>query len=372
MNLLMLSGDSSVAQGRQGAFYEMLRRFARHWSRLDIITPSAPCAAPRCIHDHVYIHPANASRALQPLFIRRKGAQLLAERPYALVVSHDYGFFYNGIGAWWLLRNRNIPYVSEIHHVEGYPRAVSLRERAWRAAAMRYLPFVAKRAAAIRVVNRNEVPTLLRKLGVPDDKILVLSSLYLDFEVLQAQDVPKRYDLLFVARLAANKGILTLLRAVAQVKHTHPQLQLAIRGDGPLRTQAEAFIVENDLAQNVQFLPRVADAQAMTTLYNQATMLVCASTVEGNPRVTAEAMACGVPVISTPVGIMPEIMQDGVSGLFFNWDADELAAKIRLLLDDAALRERLGAAGRRAVQPFDADTVIARYAEAYRALALQA
>jgi glycosyltransferase involved in cell wall biosynthesis len=97
-------------------------------------------------------------------------------------------------------------------------------------------------------------------------------------------------------------------------------------------------------------------------------MLICASTAEGGPRVTVEAMACGVPVISTPVGVMRELITDGENGLLFRWQADELAAHMRRLLDDDALRLRLAENGRASVQGFQADAVIERYARGYQDL----
>jgi glycosyltransferase involved in cell wall biosynthesis len=66
---------------------------------------------------------------------------------------------------------------------------------------------------------------------------------------------------------------------------------------------------------------------------------------------------------------MPELVRDGENGLLFHWDAGELARKIELLLDDEALRTRIGEAGRESVQGFRAEVVMARYAAAYRALA---
>lgn len=370
MNLLMLSGDSSIAQGRDGAFYQMLRRFAQYWSRIDILTPSAPGAAERTIHENVYVHPSRWHRALQPLFIRQKGRQLLSERPYHLITSHDFGFFYNGIGAAWLLHNKpHIPFVSEVHHIEGYPLAVSWREKLWRLAAQAYLPFAARRVAAFRVVNQHEVPDFLRKLGIPEEKILVLPSVYLDFEIFKPlPELSKDYDMLFVGRLAVNKGIDLILQALTQVKQTHPDIKLAVRGEGALKTWLGNFIQEHQLQHNVIFVPRVADSAEMARLYQSAKMLICASTVEGNPRVTIEAMACGVPVLSTPVGIMPEVIQEGENGFLFPRDAAALATKIRVLLDDADLQARMGDAGRQSVQQFDADTMIANYARAYHEL----
>jgi glycosyltransferase involved in cell wall biosynthesis len=373
-NLLMLSGDNSIARGIDSTFSEMLAQFSAYWQRIDILTPTAPDATTQVIHDNVHVHPAPHHRLLQPYFIHQKGTQLLAERPYHLVTSHDYGFFYNGLGAWWLLKNREIPLVSEIHHVEGYPKAVSLRERLWRAAAMRYLPWIEPHVAAFRVVHHSQVPDFLRELSIPDEKILVLHSLYLDFDVFQPlPDVQAHpaYDVLFVGRLTANKGLPILLDAIQQVTTTHPQTTLAIRGAGSLESAIRQRIITEGLQSNVQFLPRVRSSAEMAAVYNRARMLVCASTVEGNPRVTAEAMACGVPVISTPVGIMPELITHGENGFLFQWDADALAGYIRQLLDDDSLRQRIARAGREAVQPFDAASMIQRYAEGYHRLIAQ-
>jgi glycosyltransferase involved in cell wall biosynthesis len=366
-NLLMLSGDNSIARGHDSAFYRLLERFSHYWQRIDILTPAAPDATARTLFGNVHVHPAPYHRALQPLFIKHKGTALLAERPYHLVTSHDFGFFYNGIGASWLLRGKNIPLVSEVHHIEGYPLAVTQRERLWRMAAQAYFPFMGKRAAAFRVVNQ-DVGQALQTMGVPQSKIRLLYSLYLDFDVYHPMDTAKNYDVLFVGRLASNKGILLILDAIAQVAQTQPQVRLAIRGSGELETAVKVKIANAGIEPNVIFLPRVENTDDMAQLYQQARMLVCASTVEGNPRVTIEAMACAIPVISTRVGIMSEVIQHGANGFLFNRDASELAQYIRLLLDNPALRETIGAVGQQAVQRFAADTVIRDYALAYHAI----
>jgi glycosyltransferase involved in cell wall biosynthesis len=254
-----------------------------------------------------------------------------------------------------------------VHHIEGYPLAVTWRERLWRRAAELYFPWMGKRAAAFRVVN-SEVGQTLQTLGVPPSKIRLLYSLYLDFEIYKPHDTVKKYDILFVGRLASNKGILVLIEALTQITATHPQVLLAIRGSGALHATIKARIAAAGIEQHVLFLPHVEKADDMAQLYQQARMLVCASTVEGNPRVTIEAMACGVPVISTPVGIMPEVIQHGQNGLLFDGTASELAQNMRLLLDNAGLRDTMGAAGRQAVQRFAADTVIRDYALAYHSL----
>ncbi len=362
----MLSGDTSAVRGQDGPFYQMLRRFSRYWTRIDILCPPAPDAHPRCIHDNVYLHPSPYRRTLwQPYFIARYGRKLMRERDYALVVSHDYGLFLNGIGA-RLLRK---PYVSEMHHVEGHPIAVTFREWVYSRLAKIYIRRAARSAAAIRVVNDHEMPTLLRQLGVPEKKILVLPSQCLDLNMLRPLPTePKPYDVLFVGRLASNKGLMTLLQAIDLVKDTHRHVQLGIRGEGELYEAVRDRIIDLKLQVNVTFIPRVDTPEDLTHLYNQTLILVCASTSEGGPRVTVEAMACGIPVISTPVGIMPDIIKDGQNGFLFAWNVYDLAAKIIVLLENKRLRAEIGEAGRQTVQQFEADAMIERYARGYHDL----
>ena len=363
-NLLMLSGDSSIARGIDGAFHQMLGRFSRYWNRIDILTPSASDTRDCQIHDNVYVYPAQQHRLLQPFFIKRKGEALFNTRDYHLVTSHDFGFFYNGIGATWLLSGKNIPLVSEIHHIEGYPVASTIREKLWQWSARQYIPFIAKQGAYFRVVNQN-IREQLTKFGASEEKIYTLYSVYLDLDLYRPMTIEKEFDVLFVARLAPNKGIMMLLETIRLLKQSHPDIKLAIRGEGVLKKQIEQYIETYSLQNNVLFLPRVKDSSQMPEIYNKAKLLVCASTVEGNPRVTIEAMACGTPVISTRVGIMPEVVQNGENGLLVDWDAENIASAIRQLLDDGTLYKSIAVSGGEAVQRFEAESIIREYATAY-------
>ncbi|MBN2471290.1 MAG: glycosyltransferase family 4 protein [Anaerolineae bacterium] len=371
-NLLMIGSDPSVAQGQKSTHYHMLRHFSAHWRRIDYICPPGRGAIPRQVHSNVFVHPSPWPKIMQPRFIQRKGAELLAQRDYDLVTTQDFGFFYTGMAAWRLLRGRDIPLVSEIHHVEGYPRTATRKEQVYRWLAKRYIPFINRRAAAFRTVNRIEVPELLRQLGVPDEKILVLPSIYLDYDVFHppaADDTtPGQYDLLYVGRLVPNKGLFTLLEGFYRLRQTRPDATLALRGDGPLRPALRTRINEMGLTGSVTWIPRLEQVEALANLYRSARVLVCASTAEGGPRVTVEAMACATPVITTPVGVMRELVEDGVNGLVFHWDPAELAAQAARLLADETLAARLGEAGRASVQGFRAEDVIGRYAEGYHDL----
>lgn len=98
---------------------------------------------------------------------------------------------------------------------------------------------------------------------------------------------------------------------------------------------------------------RWRDADEMRAFYQSLHVYVCASRSEGTPNPCLEAAACGVPVVTTPVGNMPELIRDGENGLFITRDVEDIAAKLRRLRDDPELRERLGRAAREAVEAWD-------------------
>ncbi len=372
-NLMMLSGDTVLATGRQGVFFGVLQELATHFSRIDVISPrpDGPTVT-RSLFGNVFLHPAAGSRLFQVGHILRTAHALLAERPYLILTSHDYGFFYNGIAAYLIHRRTGLPYLSEIHHVPGHPRPAGLRERLDLPLNRVYARFAARHAVAIRVVNRVEMPDLLRSFGVPAAKVRVIPSLYLDTEVFRPLPVEKQHDVLLCGRLVRNKRFDLALEAVGLLKDEGRRVSVLLVGDGPLRERLFQLARALGIASQIVHERFLATAADLARAYNSARMLVCASTSEGGPRVTCEAMACGVPVISTPVGIMTELVRDGFNGLFFHWRAGELAEHMRTLLDDPALAKNLGAAGRAAVLPFERRAMLRNYADNLKALAREA
>lgn len=145
---------------------------------------------------------------------------------------------------------------------------------------------------------------------------------------------------LFVGRLEAYKGVATLIDAM----RAHPNTRLRIVGDGEERTALEALAGDMHNVTFVGFL----QGEALWAEYAGARVLVVPSLwYEPFGLVALEAMARGVPTIVSNRGGLPEIVEDGVSGLVFRaGEAGELAQKIGLVLADAGLAERLGRAGR--------------------------
>lgn len=113
---------------------------------------------------------------------------------------------------------------------------------------------------------------------------------------------------------------------------------------------------------------RWRNAEEMREFYQSLHVYVCASRSEGTPNPCLEAAACGLPVLTTPVGNMPELIRDGENGLFVTRDVDDIAAKLRRLRDDPELRERMGRAARATVEAWDWRRQASRYAEMFEAV----
>lgn len=170
--------------------------------------------------------------------------------------------------------------------------------------------------------------------------------------------------LLFVGRLAAIKGLRVLLAAFTQARGTRPGLTLTLVGDGCDRAHLEALAAP--MGDAVTFLGYRSQAGVAEAL-SEADALVLPSFAEGLPVVLMEALAAARPVIATRVAGVGELVEDGVSGLLVHaGDMDGLARAIGRLADDAALRARLGRAGRETVMAeFDVRLEAARIARLF-------
>lgn len=159
-------------------------------------------------------------------------------------------------------------------------------------------------------------------------------------------------ELLFVGRLIPLKDLSTLFRALRRLPDP-PSVRLV--GDGPLRAALEA----EARGLPVSFAGRVEPAD-LPTEYARGRALVLCSTSEGMPNVVLEAMAHGMPVISTPVASVPDVVVNDDSGYLFPVGDDAaLAERIAQLFADDALRDRLAAGALRRVADYSWERVVA-------------
>lgn len=178
-----------------------------------------------------------------------------------------------------------------------------------------------------------------------------------------------RPKILAVGRLSEKKGLGHLIRACRILKDQKYDFTCHIVGDGPQRPELRDLIRQLSLEDKVALHGALPHEEVIEN-YRQATMFVlpCIKSKDGDmdgiPNVLAEAMAMQLPVVSTDISGVPELVNDQVNGLLIpSGDDDALAAAMARLLDDSALRERLGQNGRQSiVNRFDVNRNVWKFA----------
>ncbi|MGB2713448.1 MAG: glycosyltransferase [Vicinamibacterales bacterium] len=171
-----------------------------------------------------------------------------------------------------------------------------------------------------------------------------------------------------VAALAPHKGQRYLIDAAALVLRHVPDARFIVAGEGELRLQLERQIKEHRLEKHVflaGFRPDVL------SLHKSFDIFVLSSTTEGLGTSLLDAMACGKPIVATTAGGIPEVVEDGVTGLLVPpRDADSLAKAIVVLLKDAKKRAKFGAAGlARVRERFSAERMVQDTLRVYQRVA---
>jgi glycosyltransferase involved in cell wall biosynthesis len=174
---------------------------------------------------------------------------------------------------------------------------------------------------------------------------------------------------LSVGRLVEKKGFGDLLRALSAVAAGGAEFRCRIIGDGPLRDELTGTVEDLDLGDVVELVGARSNDDVVTALrcsdvFALTPLVAADGDRDGIPNVLVEAMASGLPVVTTSVGGIPELVQHDVNGLVCApGDIAALAASVGLLLNDPPTRSRLGQAGRRTVEEgYDVD-VAARQLE---------
>lgn len=170
---------------------------------------------------------------------------------------------------------------------------------------------------------------------------------------------------LFLGIIGHRKGVYDLLPAFAQALAARPGMKLLIGGNGEV-DQARMRAAELGLGDAVEFLGWVG-GDRKNELLAQADIFVLPSYNEGLPISLLEAMSWGVPVISTTVGGIPELIRDGTDGYLIEaGDVPALARRLTELAGDPDLRRRMGSAGREQVaESFSREAVLPRLEQLY-------
>ncbi len=227
------------------------------------------------------------------------------------------------------------------------------------------------------VGNSNAVVDFYRGLGVPNDRLTMIYSGIGDEEPPEVDRDAVRAELgfpagspmvLFAGRLAEQKGVDVLLKALDLVQHVQPDVRTVIAGDGPLRDRLRQTASAYRLDEHVRF---VGHREDIPRLLAAADMVVLPSVYEGLPNVVLEAMRSRKPVVATSAPGTTEVVVDGETGILVPiGDQVKLARAIRDLVRDPEQARRLGEAGRARVEAdFRASVMVERFASLYEELA---
>jgi glycosyltransferase involved in cell wall biosynthesis len=175
---------------------------------------------------------------------------------------------------------------------------------------------------------------------------------------------PGEFFIMQVARLDYLKDHATAVRTMKRVTERRPEARLLLIGEGPLRGTIEELVAQLNLGQAVRLLGLRCDVRR---LLPAADLFLLTSISEGIPLTVIEAMAAGLPVVSTRVGGVPEVVDDERTGLLAPAGADDaLAEKVCQLLDNAPERQRMSQRGRlRGAAHFSDQSMDSRYRELY-------
>jgi len=224
--------------------------------------------------------------------------------------------------------------------------------------ALRRLRTLALRRSRRVVVPSRYLAAIAARWGLAEERIEVLVNPAPPPREVEPEPLEPD-SFVFVGRLTAQKALGVALAAVAEV----PAARLLIVGDGPEREPLEREAARLGLGERVRFLGAVSRDRTLA-LVAGATASVLSSAWENLPHAAVEALSVGVPVVSTAVGGVPEVVRDGENGLLVPpGDPAALAAAMRRLLDDPPLRARLAAAAGPSVTKLGRDVIYGRLEE---------
>ncbi len=305
----------------------------------------------------------------EPLTFSIRALRALRARPGDFDVVHDnQGLGYGMLG----VRRLGLPLVTSIHHPITVDKRLDLAERSWlgRLDKGRWYGFVrmqgrvARHAGPLITVSEAAKLDICRDFLVAPERVHIVP-LGVDTRLFRPRPQPRVSGRIVTVTSADSplKGLPSLLRAVAKLV-TERDVHLVVVGSPAAATRAQA--AQLSLGERVTFTSGLPDEQ-YAALLASAEVAVIPSMYEGFSLPAVEHMASGTPLVTTRAGALPEVTGD--AALFVApGDPEELAAALRMLLDDAARRETLAERGlRRIGERFAWPAVAAATVALYRA-----
>jgi glycosyltransferase involved in cell wall biosynthesis len=312
----------------------------------------------------------------EPLTYSWRVRRLLAARRGDFDLIHDNQCFGRGLlslmdDGWPILGTCHHPITVDrqldMEHAENWRRRLTFRR--WYGFLGMQIE-VARHYRRIVTVSSSSKRDIVEQMGIDADRLIVVP-IGADHEKFRPRPEIARVPGRIMTTASADvplKGLVHLLEAVAKLRTERPDTHLVVIGKARPESHAGRAVARLGLADAVEFASGVSD-ERLVELYAQAQVAVVPSLYEGFSLPAAEAMASGVPLVTTTGGALPEVVgTDGVSGLLVPpGDPGALAQAIARVMDDPELGARLAAGGRRRVlERFTWRTCAQLTAEQYR------
>lgn len=293
-------------------------------------------------------------------YVRLSGLLLTADAPLVHIHLSSRASFWRKAVVCAMARTCGRPYVL---HVHGSEFSKFYHEECG-AFAKWVVRRVLERAALLLALSEQWNETLKRI--APGATIRTLPN------AVPLHDIPSRavaeapLRILFAGRIGERKGTYELLRAFARLAAKFPSATLVCAGDGE-GEKLKQLATELGVAERLE-CPGWLSAQAMAGELQRAAIFALPSHHEGVPMALLEAMSRSLPVLTTPVGGIPEVVENDRNGVLVSpGDVTAIEAALDRLLQSAAERERLGAAARATIaKRFSLESTIDRLAALYR------
>ncbi len=358
MKVLMISLDRACL--REGSLQrEKMLRYGGVFDELHVVLFYAGPALPARISlaPNVTIYPTNHFFRFNPYYFYRAfriASHIVRERQFSrsedVVTAQDS--FPTGVVAYALKKALDIPFQLQVHIDFFNPHFI--RESLWHRLQAACVRFLLPRADGVRVVSMVIARYVRDGLGVDPHKIAVLPVVPDMRAIVGAEprfDLRARYPqfsftALMVCRLVKQKGIGRALDAMRIVAQTHPGAGLIIVGSGPEERRLKRTVVDMGL-KNVIFVPWAED---VVSYYKGADVFLLPSLYEGWGLTVVEAMAAGLPVIATPVGCVPDLIDSGKNGYILKtWASAEIADAIDTLCTNPSFAKTMAKAAQDSV-----------------------
>lgn len=207
-----------------------------------------------------------------------------------------------------------------------------------------------KNANQITVVSRFIANELRSRYGdEPSTRTIEVIGNGIDTKLFIPGTQNQETNILYTGRLAWNKGLIDLVNAAKIILEKHPDVSFTLTGEGPIELDLRRMVRKMAIDDRFSFRGYLTLKQLIDA-YQKAAIFLFPTYYEGLPTSLLEAMACRVPAITTPVGGIPEILQNQQNGVLVpTHDPEAIADAVLKLLHDDKTRLRIGEAARKTV-----------------------